>query len=367
MKNKYDGTPDKDTAVTLTATITFEGVSNNCSFDVIVKAYYKDLSKETASGYFYYTQSSIDTYTYSNLDIMYFAFAKISSDGSISNYSSVVSNSKSKVATAHKYGTRVLISIQQTTALSDFVTVASSTELCNTFADNLVKLINEVGFDGVDMDWEWPSSTNAPLFTSLMKIVFEKVKANNKYHLVTAALGGYQASRYDLNNSKQYLDYINLMTYDLHLSSASFHNGLYKSSAGNSSYTCDGAVTSYLNYVTADKLVLGIPFYGREFSGCTGLKTGSYNAARTFTYICNTYLNTAEHIALYRNWDSSAKVPYIFDSTNGIIISYEDGESIGYKSDYAKEKGLAGLMYWVDSQDNGNDLLQTIVDKVRSW
>ena len=350
--------------ITLSCVISDGTIKETYTYIINVKGTMKDLSKGVVGGYLYFSQSNIDEYTYKNLDIIYIAFAYIQPDGSIQNYSSIVSYCKKICDNAHKYGTRVVISFQHKTALTDFSTVAASQELSNTFASNVVKLINEVGFDGVDIDWEWPSSAQAPTFTTFIKTINQKVKANNPNHLVTAACGSYQSTRYDLANSKQYLDYVNLMTYDMQTSAASHHNALYYSS-NNKSYYTDGSVTAYLKLVSANKLVLGIPFYGREATGATtGMGSGKFSTSRTHTYIYNTYLSTTENRAKYRVWDDVAKVPYIYDKENGVVITYDDEQSITIKCDYAKTKGLAGVMYWQDSQDMGNTLLTACVNGI---
>ncbi|MCK5371641.1 MAG: hypothetical protein KAQ62_23925, partial [Cyclobacteriaceae bacterium] len=59
-------------------------------------------------------------------------------------------------------------------------------------------------------------------------------------------------------------------------------------------------------------------------------------------------------------WDESAKAPYLWNGDSSIFISYEDAESIKYKIDYLKEKGISGVMFWEYSDDYENRLLDAI-------
>ena len=132
---------------------------------------------------------------------------------------------------AHEEGCYVIMSIAPS---SEWVTIANpENDLVETFANNIVAKINQYGFDGVDLDWEYPTSDQKTWFTELARVVREKVKANNPHHLVTAAVGGgmWQPPRYDLTNSKAYLDYINLMCYDMVQSDGSYQNGLYRTTS----------------------------------------------------------------------------------------------------------------------------------------
>ena len=103
-----------------------------------------------------------------------------------------------------------------------------------------MNFIVENNIHGIDIDWETPASNEATNFTLLMKAIYEKVKAYNKNYLVTAAIGGgkWQPPKYDLPNSKDYLDYVNLMTYSMATGNGYYQNALFKSTKGATLTSC---------------------------------------------------------------------------------------------------------------------------------
>lgn len=355
----------ENSTVTLTATISYNGSSDTTTYEILVPRGYKDLSDGgIAAGYLYTSIASTTNAVFTTLDVILVAFGTASATGTISNASSMGSLITSYVTTkAHTQGDYVLLSINNKDALS---TIAASSSLRTTFANNIVSFINTYNIDGVDIDWEFPTTDEKANYTLLMKEINEKVKANNSEHLVTSATGIDTYTRYDFENSSQYLDYICVMTYDMHTSSyASLHNALYYKSG-----KCYKAVSNTATYyitnsgISPSKLILGIPFYGRSYTGTTGLGQ-SYDSTTTISYssIVSNYLNSANFgTTITRTLDSDCQVPYIYDSTNQVLISYEDAESIAIKTEYIKDNGWAGIFFWQNGQDSNGSLLAAVAN-----
>lgn len=354
----------KESQVVLTAIITMQGVTREATFTVNVAKGYKDLSKGGIIGGYNYTGNMPDDTTLKNVDILYCAFGEAGANGKISNFSSIKSNTKNYVDKAHSYGTYVLISI----STSNLATVAASDELIEIFAEDLVKLINECNLDGIDMDWETPTQATATNYTRLMKVVRQKVKANNPAHLVTSALGAgpWQYVKFDLANSHKYLDYINLMSYDMQTNAkSSYHNALYKSSNGYTLTQCsiDQTLPLYNALgVPNEKIIIGVPFYARVFKNTNGLGQASEAAgSATQEFLWTNFLSKSVS-GVTVGWDDECKVPYIYDANNKRFYSYENEKSIGIKCEYIHDKGLAGMMYWQRTQDYNNKLLNAIYE-----
>lgn len=211
------------------------------------------------------------------------------------------------------------------------------------FCRNCAAAVEEFGLAGIDLDWEYPTSSSAGIssspddtknFNLLLKDMRE-VLGDDK--LLTMASSS-SAKYVDFKTAMQYLDFVNIMTYDM--GKPPQHNaGLYQSSMTRRS--CDESVTLHLQAgVPLNKIVLGMPFYGygngKEFSS----ETVDFNAIKIGDYT--------------RKWDSEAKVPYLVNSSGDMILTYDDEESIGLKADYVKTKGLLGAMYWNIEADDAS-------------
>ena len=274
---------------------------------------------------------------------------------------------------------KTLISVGGWNWSGKFSDVALTDKTRTAFADSCVDFIVKYGFDGVDLDWEYPVSgglaTNSKRpedkqnFTLLLQKIREKLDArgalDNKHYLLTIA-GGADSSyvnKVELTKIAPYLDYANIMTYDLHGfwdTNTDLLAPLYPNNDTSPQYktSVEQAIDTWLNAsFPAEKLVMGIPFYGYLYSSVNNSNQGMYQkfgGANSISYeaIKTNYLHKAGYT---RSFHSQSKVPWLFNGT--IFISYEDGESIGYKSEFIKSKKLGGAMVWELSQDPSGELL----------
>lgn len=304
------------------------------------------------------------------MDIINVSFAYAMADGTVSaNGTNVFSNYNSYIKTkARQNGCYVVLSLAPG---SSWTTVANpENDLIDTLATNIVNTINTYGFDGIDIDWEYPKSGQYTWFTSMMQAIYTKVKANNPHHLVTAAIGGgkWQPAYYDLNNSKNYLDYINMMCYDAEKTAGHYQNALYRRSsyldptnkvgANTTSCSIHESVNLYNNTygIPNSKIIVGIPFYGVTQTLVDGSWKNADIAVRYATL--KTYVaDTANYTYVF---DDVAKVPYLLSTDGQTFISFEDPTSIGYKSQYIIDNNLAGMMVWQNGLDTTGDLLNAI-------
>ena len=280
---------------------------------------------------------------------------------------------------AHEQGTWVLLSINGVDVLYEnaFETICSNDDLLDTFINNIIGLINTYGFDGVDIDWEVPS--DGALFTKLMKKLYSAVKENNSNHLVTAAIGGgqWQPPYYDLENSAQYIDYINMMTYNMATDNGNHHTALNKSSNyHNSNYkvgrtlascSIEESISIYNDYgVSNNKIIIGAAFYGIlqtwGYNEDTLKDQWNYSSNPSYSKIIQEYLNKENYTYYY---DSNANAPYLLSDDGLIFISYDDETSIIAKCNYANTNGLAGVFAWNCTLDYNDTLLSTIYNGLK--
>ena len=240
-----------------------------------------------------------------------------------------------------------------------FSAIAKSDSYRKAFASDCLEFIKKWGIDGIDMDWEfpglsWSGSASDPAVdvqnhVLLMKQLRETLGTG---YLLTyagyisdkkSANGGYKYI--DISAVDQYVDFVNIMTYDMD-EAPHAHNALSDSRAY---WDCTKAVNAYTSAgISASKLVLGIPFYGRH-SFSTSPSSISYKKIMQLGtgYVIN-------------NWDATASVPYV--TYNGTYYcSYDNAKSIGLKGTWIKSKSMKGMMYWEYDQDDSNGTLRKAV------
>jgi chitinase len=245
-----------------------------------------------------------------------------------------------------------------------FSTLAKSDQYRKAFALDCKAFLQKWGIDGVDMDWEFPGlgwsgavydvAVDVANHVLLMKQLRETL--GNSYLLTYAGYcmdkqptsGG---SRYiDIAAVAPYIDWVNIMTYDLD-EAPRHHSALSDSRAYRD---CQRAVNAYLQAgMPANKLVLGIPFYGRR-SFSTAPLALSYKTILT--------LNPQSY--KIDNWDAVASVPYV--TYNGLFYcGYDNAKSITVKGEWLLKLGMKGMMYWqYDQDDNAFTLRKAVWNSV---
>lgn len=280
---------------------------------------------------------------------------------------------------------KVLISIGGWTWSKEFSQVAKSLNKRERFASSAVEFMRKYQLDGIDIDWEYPVAgglgpwdpTDKENFTKLLQLVRQKLDAAGSGYLLTIATSASHtyARNMDVPAISKVIDSMNIMTYDFNgaWSSQTGHNApLYANpSDGDNTWNSDYAVRTYMALgLPKDKLIVGLPMYGRSFAGAAAGPDGdgafqSFSDAGPGTWengimdyddIMEKYLAQGDWA---RHWDHASRVPYIYSPSKKVFISYDDVESIAEKSRYINAMGVAGGMWWDLSSDRGGALLST--------
>ncbi|MFD0048036.1 glycosyl hydrolase family 18 protein [Actinomycetes bacterium NPDC127524] len=254
------------------------------------------------------------------------------------------------------------------------------------FADSVVKFLVTYGFDGVDFDWEYPvggglkTNVTRPAdktnYTLLLQKVREKLDAqqalDGKKYTISIAAGASSsfAENTQLEQIGKIVDYIQLMTYDMHGpwdSLTGFNSPLNAGTGEPSNSPSDSqAMQLFLDKgVPANKLVMGVPFHGYEYKGVNNTNNGlnqSYSGADSVNYAA-IEKNFIGKNGFVRYWNEDSQVPYLWNGST--FISYDDAESIDQKAAFIKSKGLAGAMIWEISQDPNEVLLNQLATDLR--
>jgi chitinase len=272
-------------------------------------------------------------------------------------------------------------------------------------------------FDGIDIDWEYPGidpgngADHSPADVHNATLLFQEFRSQldaygattGKHYLLTADLpaGNVNSSgSWELSSVAQSLDWVNLLTFDFHGSfdSMTDFNSPFSldpkeppvgGAAIQSTWNTAGTVDYYLaNGVAPDKLVVGVPFYGKEYVGVPGANNGLYqphaaapsNDSPTYHDLVDTGLADANLTPIgppavsrsssigndgkglngfTRYFNGTAKAPWLYNPTlnGGTFISYVDPHAVADRARLVRQDKLRGLWAWeISNDDNAGDL-----------
>lgn len=285
---------------------------------------------------------------------------------------------------AHKKNVSVILGINGGFDLhaSDLKALFADEGLRAEFVKNVLDICTKYNFDGVDLDYEYPSSTEeGDNITRFARDLYNAVQANNKLNksrpftitLACPKLDGI-ARFFNFKKLADYCDWFNVMTYAYSASwtkYAGFNCPLYSDPAAIAVGDEQSVSKSMYEYfhlqreVPLDKLVIGLGFYGWINKGFTTLYgPKSESVSLSYADIAEKYLNNKDWVY---NWSDASKVPYLTNKKSKEMLTYDNEKSIGIKCDYAIEKGFRGVMIWELSrgylwwkQANAQPLLETI-------
>ena len=223
----------------------------------------------------------------------------------------------------------------------NFSEMAADANHRKKFAENCMAAVKSYRLDGIDIDWEYPSSSSAGIssspqdinnFTLLMKDLRTALGKDKLLTIATSASAKY----YNLKDIEPYLDFVNIMTYDM--GRPPYHHSALYSSSKTKNSCVESVEKHYQGGIPYEKLVLGVPFYGKPAEG---------ESVDYVDLVSDSYRQYTER------WDDTSKVPYLVDASGTMVYCYDNAKSLGLKADYIKSKGLLGAMYWnIEADDN---------------
>ncbi|MBP2833012.1 T9SS type A sorting domain-containing protein [Aquimarina sp. U1-2] len=314
------------------------------------------------------------------------------------------SEAKGLLELAHDNGVKVMASLGGWSMCRHFPEMAADPVKRARFIEDCKKLIN-MGFDGIDLDWEYPGPFPGMNFTGTnadyanFEILVQEIRdAIGPDKLITAAMAADYKKLEGFNWSKlsNTMDYFNMMTYDF--------NGGWSNIAGHNApiYPYDGAEAPDFNWQTllskmtamgvpSYKINFGAPFYGRGVitDGAADLNAptvkrnvtiqpdGPVSTAADYTnWPQDVYDGTPNYFFIKQKtgpgsgwveqWDDQAKVPYM--TKGNFFLSYDNEKSIAEKAKFINANNLAGTIIWTvfgDLEFSGP--AQSFGTKLKRW
>ncbi|MCC6699996.1 MAG: T9SS type A sorting domain-containing protein [Fluviicola sp.] len=272
----------------------------------------------------------------------------------------------------HQHHVKLMPSIGGWTLSDHFPAIAADATKRQTFANQCVALIQAFGFDGIDLDWEYPGfadhsgtpqdEVNFTLLLQAIRTAIDNYGTSiNKDMYLTIAVSADPTKMDDVewSNVSQIVDKINLMSYDFFGAFDSFtnHNSpLFAPTQGNAAFNAHAAVESLVNtyHISRDQINLGLAFYGRsqKTNSSPALFVPSTGTADQVTFQVDEGTPMYYNYVLQQNlfdeyWDDVAKVPYALGK-NGLntFLSFDNERSIAEKAKYVIDHDLSGVIIW---------------------
>jgi chitinase len=277
----------------------------------------------------------------------------------------------------------VLVSVGGWLWSTNFSDMVLTTESRRVFEDSAMEFLARYDLDGLDIDWEYPGLPGAghpyraedkQNFTALLaelraRFDSEAKKTHRRLYLTIAMGAGDDVIAHtDMRKVARCVDTVNLMTYDYYEADSDattgHHAPLFADPADPKKASSDETVRDYEKAgVPANKILLGVPFYGRAWGEVEDKNHGLFQPGKNVAGFNGQYSAIVANLLgqeFTRYWDDAAKVPYLYSAEKHIFVTYEDPESLAAKCKYVREHKLGGVMFWEYFGDPEQKLLETI-------
>lgn len=297
-----------------------------------------------------------------------------------------------------------------------FSDMASDARTRAQFIDSAIAFLRRQGFDGIDIDWEYPASIgvacapphktcdrpgdkrNFAMLGRELRAGLDRAGAvDGRRYLFTVAAGADAKYVFDATGSSAWLaelaqstDWINLMTYDYHGTwerAAYFVAPLSRDAADPNEANVEATVELFLKQgIAPSKLTLGAPFYGKGWTGCAdgsgadvlykpceALAREDHEASFEFSYLVDEGYLVRDGEGRYtrggrgfvRHWNGGARAPWLYNPETRTFIAYDDEASIREKARYAIRMDLRGVMFWELAADRQGVLGAVFAEELR--
>ena len=228
------------------------------------------------------------------------------------------------------------------------------------YVRNVKQIVDSLSLDGIDLDWEFPTTeggghTAAPNdkrnYVTLIKDLRKALGKNKWISYFSLPYGAF----IDHKNMAPYATYVHVSGYIIQIPQKGEHLyhqcALYPSKTAGTLCISRGIAKHIDLGVPKEKILLGIPFYGRGKDPFP-------------SYLdCNKFAKYAGDLKIL--WDEEAQIPYYADENGGLVLGFDDERSIKAKFDFIRTNGINGVFVWNYDSDYDDHRLGKTIEKLR--
>jgi len=240
----------------------------------------------------------------------------------------------------------------------NFSEMAAEDSLRKAFAADCKRVIDQFGLDGIDIDWEYPTTSMAGISSSPddsknFVLLCREIRNEIGWDMLLTYASANNAWYVDWEETMPYMDFVNIMSYDLENKTSGeaplHHSPLFRSQYTHSQSVEEGVLAHLEAGIPPHQLVLGIHFASK----------GLLRELRV------NWSNVDPNSDIYTiQWDDIAKASWLSDKEGNYKQTYECPRAIAYKCEYAHKMGLRGAMYWQYTSDRTGDLRKAVYEEV---
>jgi chitinase len=120
--------------------------------------------------------------------------------------------------------------------------------------------------------------------------------------------------------------------------------------------------------VPPEKIIVGAAFYGKAFSTESDTNDGLYQPGKRVTNAGSLNfkdlgVRLSPDSGWVKHWDNVAMVPYAYNASKKLFVTYEDKRSVDLKAKYVLDHKLGGIMFWQLGGDTYTDGLLNTIDQ----
>lgn len=331
----------------------------------------------------YWTFDKLDNVNFNVLTTLSYFGVDVNPDGNLDKsgqgYQTFISNHATDVfKKAHSNGTRVVLTLTQMNN-GNILALMDDPAAQQSAIDQAVSAVKTRGVDGINVDFEYsgdPGQEYRDKFSNFVKKLTDEMHATTPQSRVTVSVYATAVKEpkiYDIAALSKSSDGIFMMAYDFAVAgsqNAIPTDPMYGYSSGKYWYDISTAVSDFLKVMPANKLVLGVPYYGYNYVvDAPDVKASTYpwyGKAQMYAAATDQIQPNMDGIDAYKTgWDPIGQVGWKAYHVAGTgiwrMIFLDDPKSLTIKYDFAKSENLAGVGIWALGFDNGKSDLWNVL------